>query len=104
MKYQQSVAEFCFALGFRFWERDKQVAVGREVDREVIKTEGPAAGRTGDDILTGARPSLGTGGPTPHLVATGPVSSDAGARAHFGRFGTVVSADFCLVPLVSARG
>jgi hypothetical protein len=31
--------------------------VGREVDREVIETEGPAAGRTGDDVLTGAWPS-----------------------------------------------
>jgi hypothetical protein len=36
--------------------------VGREVDKEGIETEGPAAG---DDVVAGAGASLETGGPTP---------------------------------------
>jgi hypothetical protein len=75
--------------------------VGREVDKEGIETEGPAAG---DDVVAGAGASLETGEPTPHLAATGPVSSDAGTQVRFGRFGTVASVDFCFEPLVSAGG
>jgi hypothetical protein len=102
-KYQQSVAECCF-VGLRFWERDGYEAVGREVDEEGIETEGPTAGRT---VVAGTGPSSGTGrlgGPTPHLAATGPVSSDAGMRVRFGRFGMVALVDFRFKPLAPARG
>jgi hypothetical protein len=79
--------------------------VGREVDGEGIEMEGPAAGRTGDEVVAALKvtgPSLETGrlGLTTHLAATGPTStrSDAGTRARFGCFGTAASVDFRFEP------
>lgn len=76
--------------------------MGREVDEGGIETlaEGPAPGTTCGDVVADTESLLDTDGPTPHLAATGPVSSGAGTRQCFGRLGTVASVDFRFVPLI----
>jgi hypothetical protein len=51
--------------------------VGREADEERL-VDGPAPGNTSGDVVAGAKPSLEMEGPTPHLAATGSVSSGDG--------------------------